>query len=70
MSRVKIKFPDEKPLYTVAVPLRIGDINYGGHLGHDAVLSLIHEARMQMLHSWEYDELKAGGNSLIDPGFR
>jgi YbgC/YbaW family acyl-CoA thioester hydrolase len=65
MSRVKIKFPDEKPLFTTTIPVRIGDINYGGHLGNDAVLSLIHEARMQMLHNWGYDELNAGGNALI-----
>jgi len=65
MSRVKIKFPDEKALFTTTIPVRIGDINYGGHLGNDAVLSLIHEARMQMLHGWGYDELHAGGNALI-----
>lgn len=65
MSRVKIKFPDEKPLFTTTIPVRIGDINYGNHLGNDAVLSIMHEARLQMLHSWGYDELNAGGNSLI-----
>lgn len=65
MSRVKIKFPADKPLYNVTVPVRIGDINYGGHLGNDSVLSLIHEARMQLLHQWGYTELKAGGNALI-----
>jgi acyl-CoA thioester hydrolase len=65
MSRVKIKFPDEKPLFTTTIAVRIGDINYGKHVGHDAVLSIIHEARMQMLHGWGYDELNAGGNSLI-----
>lgn len=65
MSRVKIKFPSEKPLFTTTIPVRIGDINYGEHVGHDAVLSIIHEARMQMLHRWGYDELNAGGNSLI-----
>jgi len=29
------------------------------------VLSVIHEARMQLLRQWGYDELHAGGNSLI-----
>jgi acyl-CoA thioesterase FadM len=65
MSRVKIKFPDEKPLFTATIPVRIGDINYGAHLGHDAVLSIVHEARMQMLRAWGWDELKAGGVALI-----
>lgn len=65
MSRVKIKFPDENPLIKVTIPVRIYDINYGGHIGNDAILSVIHEARMQLLHQWKYTELDAGGNSLI-----
>lgn len=65
MSRVKIKFPDEKPLFKLSIPVRIGDINYGNHLGNDSVLSLIHEARMQFLAQWGYTELDAGGNAMI-----
>ncbi|XZF14823.1 acyl-CoA thioesterase [Chitinophagaceae bacterium MMS25-I14] len=65
MARVKLKFPSENPLYITEIPLRIGDINYGGHMGNDAVLSLIHEARMRMLRQWGYDELNAGGVALI-----
>jgi YbgC/YbaW family acyl-CoA thioester hydrolase len=65
MARVKIKFPDEKPLYITNISVRIGDINYGGHTGNDAILSIIHEARMQLLRQWGYDELRAGGVSLI-----
>src|ERR1700761_1053263 len=65
MDRVKIKFPDDKPLHIATIPLRIGDINYGGHMGNDAVLSVIHEARMQLLGQWGFTELNAGGNSLI-----
>jgi YbgC/YbaW family acyl-CoA thioester hydrolase len=65
MSRVKVKFPDEKPLIQLTIPVRIYDINYGGHIGNDSVLSVIHEARMQMLHGWGYTELQAGGNALI-----
>ena len=65
MGRVKIKFPDEKPLFTAIIPVRISDINYGNHLGNDALLSIIHEARMQLLAQWGYTELQAGGNSLI-----
>lgn len=65
MGRVKIKFPSEKPLFTTDIRVRISDINYGNHLGNDAVLSMIHEARMQLLGSWGYTELDAGGCSLI-----
>jgi len=65
MSRVKLNFPDEKPLHTVTIPVRIGDINYGGHVGNDAILSIVHEARLQMLRSYGYSEMNAGGNSMI-----
>lgn len=65
MSRVKIKFPAEKPLLTLTIPVRIGDINYGGHVGNDAVLSIIHEARVQLLASFGMTEMDAGGVGLI-----
>lgn len=65
MSRVKIKFPDENPLFSCTIPVRIGDVNYGGHVGNDAVLSIIHEARMQMLADMKMSELDAGGVGLI-----
>ena len=65
MSRVKIKFPEQKPLYTATIPVRIGDINYGGHVGNDSILSIVHEARMQMLANAGYSEMNAAGTSLI-----
>lgn len=65
MARVKINFPDHDPLFRTAIPVRIGDVNYGGHVGNDAFLSLMHEVRMRWLRSKGYDELNAGGVSLI-----
>lgn len=65
MARVKILFPHRQPLFTCSIPIRITDINYGNHLANDAVLSILHEARMQMLASWGFSEMNAGGNGLI-----
>ncbi len=65
MARVKLKFPDEKPLFSTLIPVRVGDLNYGNHVGNDAVLSLIHEARMQFMHSHGYTELNIEGLGLI-----
>lgn len=65
MARVKIRFPDKKELYTATITVRIGDINYGNHVGNDAILSIVHEARMQMLAAFGYTELNAAGTSLI-----
>jgi acyl-CoA thioester hydrolase len=63
--RVKIPFPDRSPLAVFHIPVRIGDINYGGHVGNDAVLSILHEARMQWLASAGYTEMETGGHGLI-----
>jgi acyl-CoA thioesterase FadM len=63
--RVKIEFPAESPRASFELPVRIGDINYGGHLGNDSVLSLIQEARMQLLAKGGFTELEAGGHGLI-----
>lgn len=65
MNRVKIKFPDENPLFNTSIPIRISDINYGNHVGNDAILSIIHEARLQFLSSYGLTELDAGGAGLI-----
>lgn len=45
--------------------MRVTDLNYGNHLGNDALLSIIHEARMQLLARYNWSELNIGGASLI-----
>ncbi|MBC7946942.1 MAG: acyl-CoA thioesterase [Chitinophagaceae bacterium] len=64
MSRIKIDLP-EKFAFTTTIPVRITDINYGGHTGNDTILSLIHEARIQFLRSIGYTELDFGGTGMI-----
>jgi hypothetical protein len=56
MARVKLQLPANFPFHT-EIPIRISDINNGGHLGNDAVLSIVHEARIQFLRSLGYSEL-------------
>ena len=41
------------------------DLNYGDHLGNDSLLSIIHQARIQLLKSVQCTELDIGGVSLI-----
>ena len=64
MARVKIELPDRFH-FTCTIPVRITDINYGGHVGNDTVLSIIHEARMQFLRSHGYAELEFEGVGMI-----
>ena len=64
MSRIKLELP-EQFLFSAVIPVRITDINYGGHVGNDTVLTLMHEARMQFLHHYNFSEMNFGGVSLI-----
>jgi acyl-CoA thioester hydrolase len=64
MARVKIDLP-ESFLFHTSIPIRITDLNYGGHVGNDRILSLIHEARVDFLQSLGFTELDMGGVSLI-----
>jgi acyl-CoA thioester hydrolase len=64
MSRVKLQVPENR-IATITIPVRITDINYGNHLGNDAFVSIIHEARMQWLHQYGYTELNIEGTGLI-----
>jgi YbgC/YbaW family acyl-CoA thioester hydrolase len=64
MARIKIDIP-EKVIGTFIIPVRIADINYGNHVGNDAFVSIIHEARIQWLNQHGYTELKIEGVGLI-----
>lgn len=64
MARIKLLLPSEFNFFTL-IQLRISDINYGGHLGNDALLGIIHEARMQYFMSFGFSELNLGGQGSI-----
>ncbi|HEC78676.1 MAG TPA: thioesterase [candidate division WOR-3 bacterium] len=64
MARVKLNLPT-KFLFSTEITVRITDINYGGHLGNDALLSLIHEARVRFLKNHGYTEADIEGVGLI-----
>lgn len=51
--------------FSTTIPVRITDVNYGNHVGNDAVLSIIHEARMQFLKNFGYTELEFAGAGMI-----
>lgn len=64
MARVKITLP-EHFTFSTRVPIRIQDVNYGGHVGNDAILSIMHEARVQFLGNIGCSELDACGVGMI-----
>jgi len=64
MTRIRIELPKQFS-FSTKIPIRITDLNYGGHVGNDTVLTLIHEARVQFLKHFGYEELNIEGVSLI-----
>lgn len=64
MERIKLKLPDKFSFSTI-IKIRITDLNYGGHVGNDSFLTLIHEARQQYLNYYNYSELDLEKTSLI-----
>jgi acyl-CoA thioester hydrolase len=64
MPRVKLDLPQHFA-FTTEVPVRITDINYGGHLGNDAILGIVQEARLQFLRQRGLSEADVGGAGII-----
>ena len=67
MELIKINLPDNFKFSTI-IKIRITDLNYGGHVGNDSFLSLMHEARQQFLNHFGYSELQIENTSLIMAG--
>jgi acyl-CoA thioesterase FadM len=67
MPRVKIDLPESLPFAT-EIAVRITDINYGGHLGNDAMLGLLHEARVRFFaaHGWKESDVDGVGIIMTD----
>lgn len=68
MARVKVELPTAFAFAT-EITVRITDLNYGAHLGNDALLSLLHEARVQLLTHLgvtEFDPISRLGFILAD----
>ncbi len=64
MSRLQLTFP-QPVVYTHRLPVRINDINYGQHLGHDRLVTLLHEARCAWLAAAGYSEIDIQGTGLV-----
>ena len=64
MERLKLSLPGTFSFSTIT-KVRITDLNYGGHVGNDVFLSLVHEARQQFLYFHNYSEMNFAGIGLI-----
>ena len=45
--------------------VRVGDINYGNHMGNDKAMLVFHDARLKFLESLGFSEKNIGGPGII-----
>lgn len=64
MPRIQLDLRDAYA-FSCRMVVRTTDLNYGGHLGNDRLLSLLHEARVAFLASHGWSELDCAGAGLI-----
>ncbi len=64
MARVNIDFPGQA-LFNCSLAVRVTDINYGQHLAHDKLISMLHEARAQFFLNFELQESNVEGLGII-----
>lgn len=64
MARIKLDLPEEY-YFSTEIDVRSTDINYGGHLGNDTLLSLLQEARVRFLNQLGYSEKNIEGVGII-----
>jgi acyl-CoA thioesterase FadM len=64
MARISLTLPDTFTFYT-ELTVRIQDINYGNHVGNDAFISLLHEARIRYFSHLGYSETDIEGCAIV-----
>ena len=62
-TRVQISLPDSF-LYSTDITVRSSDLNYGAHVGHDRMLTLIQDARVMMYRSFGYGDERSFEGSV------
>jgi acyl-CoA thioester hydrolase len=69
MARIKINLPD-KFSFSTDIPVRIGDINRGGHVSWNALFGILEESNVQFwksLNAWEIEGEKVS-RITVDAG--
>ncbi len=64
MARITLTLPDTYA-YATELTVRIQDINYGNHVGNDAFVSLLHEARIRYFSHLGYSESDIEGCAIV-----
>jgi acyl-CoA thioester hydrolase len=51
--------------FKIDIPVRISDINYGGHLGHAELIKITHQARWKFFSEFSLREDNLDGSGVI-----
>ena len=65
MARIKLNMDGVEFVFRTELEVRITDINYGRHVGNDALLGLLHEARLRFLANFGFSEQDIGGVGML-----
>ena len=58
MARIQLQFPEDQFYYSTHLTVRVTDINGANHLGNDAMVSMISEARARFLFDVGIEDMK------------
>lgn len=61
----KIGYNEENKIYQYSTTVRVGDLNYGNHLAHDKLVTIVHDARVSFLTSVGLSEYNVGDNTAL-----
>ena len=64
MARLTLDLP-EQFVFKCTQVVRVTDLNYANHLGNDAMISLLHEARCQFLANFGFTESNIEGGGIM-----
>ncbi|MBN2340710.1 MAG: thioesterase family protein [Deltaproteobacteria bacterium] len=59
MPKVKVQKLSTYPVQHT-LTIRVSDLNYGAHLAYDRVLTLAHQARIELFSEWNVTEIDLG----------
>jgi len=65
VARIELSFPGDVFCFETCMRVRITDINGANHLGNDALVSMLSEARAQFLVSYGIPEAGSDGTGVI-----
>lgn len=51
--------------FSIDIPVRVSDLNYGNHLGYDRLVAIMHQARLKYLQKLGFKENDIDGVGMI-----